>query len=428
MNEKPTKPLAQSLIEILIILKRNIFHVLYFALTGLIIGFIYSTWVMDTNYKSQGKIELRISSLTQANLERLTLEMQSTNVMDLVVAELIELDYTTLPNGKEMTPSFIASGLEIAYTVNSPTISVDFNSPYQSFTSITLETYLDVFVEYGNTSPTISFANGFLAVSQDATTAVSTNMNSLTLYLISLVLGVLIGSGVVVSTDYLSGKILFASDLELLGYRTYSLTSTKKIRGDITSKEERVEKNIINLQNNLESNIFDRFIKTIAYAPYRHNSKSEDLLEQIAKMYAGHGYKTIIVDLDLSRPHLDDKYAIKGNNNIVDFDPNTHTFDQYSKVQDNLYILPSKEVLYPAKFFKSEEFEASISKIKDEFDIVLFRLAAISDDTTSINALDQFDFLVVNVFLNHTSKKKLVVYLEKIKQLKYENIVINTFE
>ncbi|MDY0277849.1 MAG: hypothetical protein RBQ97_07170, partial [Acholeplasma sp.] len=243
-----------------------------------------------------------------------------------------------------------------------------------------------------------------------------------------VVLGVAFGAVVVIVTDYSSGKVLFASDLEMSGFRVYSLTKVKVKRNDELASKKALTHNILTLQNNLESHIQDRFLKTVAFSTFGRSNDVDDLIDLVAKTYALNDQKTLIVDLDLVKPDLHEKYEVENKVTIVDIAEQGLENVKFKKLQNRLYFLGGKEVTYPSKFFKSEEFRKAISTISKDFDIVLFRLSRVEEDMTNLNALDQFDFLVMNVTINRTSKKKLNEYLSVIENHQYQNVVINTFE
>ena len=182
------------------------------------------------------------------------------------------------------------------------------------------------------------------------------------------------------------------------------------------------------LQNNLESHIQDRFLKTIAFSTFGKTSHVDDLIDLVAKTYALNEQKTLIVDLDLVKPDLHELYEVENKITIVDVAEQGLENVQYKELHNSLYFLGGKEVTYPSKFFKSDEFRKAISTISKDFDIVLFRLSRVEEDMTNLNALDQFDFLVMNVTINRTSKKKLNEYLSVIENRKYQNVVINIFD
>jgi len=419
------KGMLQSIVEIFILLKRNIFHIAYFLLTGIVIGFIYANWVMDINYQSVGKVEIR-QTTNETQLIQITNAIKSEDFYEVVVDKLADEDHDTLPNGNPITTAYISSGITATYVVNNPLITVTFDSEYQELTLLTLNTIVDEFVVYGNTNLTV--VNNNLHVYQNAEVATKTGLSNTMIYGLSVVLGVAFGAVVVIVTDYSSGKVLFASDLEMSGFRVYSLTKVKVKKNDELASQKALTHNILTLQNNLESHIQDRFLKTVAFSTFGRSSNVDDLIDLVAKTYALNDQKTLIVDLDLVKPDLHEKYEVENKVTIVDIAEQGLESVKFKKLQNSLYFLGGKEVTYPSKFFKSDEFRKAISTISKDFDIVLFRLSRVEEDMTNLNALDQFDFLVMNVTINRTSKKKLNEYLSVIENHKYQNVVINTFE
>ena len=420
---KQEKSISQYITEIIILIKRNIFHLVYFVVIGLVIGVVYANWIQDNNYTSSGKLIIT-QTITDAQRENVVATLRSEEFVQLVATEL-NTTHATLPNGSALTASYVANGISGTYTTNSPTIVVNFSSPYQALTLETINIILNEFVDYGNTK--LTFVNSTIRVSESATEAVSNGYNHFLIYGAAIVLGLVLGGGIVVFTDYKSGKILFATDVEDLGYRVYSLN---KVKGDPkkTATKEQLVKNVIQLQNNLESNIRDRFIKTIAFSSFTSTTKNDELIDLVAKTYAENGQRTVIVDLDLANPNLNGKYNFSSKNNIVDFVESEKFELKFDEIQKDLYFISGKEINYPSKFFKSDKFRQVIDEIGKEFEIIIFRLSKVDDDATSLSALDKFDFLVTSVMVDKTSKTKLVNYLESIKKISYENVVINTFE
>lgn len=417
------KSIAQYVKEIFILLKRNVFHLAYFVVTGLVIGVIYANWIQDNNYTSTGKL-IVTQTITDAQRETIVTHLKSEEFADLVAIEL-NTEYVTLPNGSALTGTYVSSGVNASYTTNSPSIIVTFSSPYQALTLETLNTILDEFVTYGNTK--LAFVNNTISVSERSLAATSNGYSPLVIYPVAILLGLLVGGVVVVFIDYRTGKILFSTDVEGLGYRVYSLTKVNKLKGQGNNNNQ-VEAKIINLQNYLESNIPDRFLKTIAFSSFNSTISNDDLLDKVARTYANNGQRTLIIDLDLVKPTLNAKYNFSQQINVVDLMENEETEPSFETIQDNLCFLAGKEVTYPGRFLKSEKFKSSIDRVTSKFDIVLFRLSQVEDDITNLGALDKFDFIVTSVVVDKTSKNKLFAYLDTIKKNKYENIVINTFE
>ena len=417
------KSIAQYIKEIFILLKRNVFHLVYFIVTGLVIGVVYAYWIQDNNYTSTGKLIIT-QSITDAQRETIVTSLMSIEFTDLVATEL-NAEYATLPNGNALTGAYVASGINASYTSNSPSIVVTFSSPYQALTLETLNTILDEFVSYSNAK--FTFVNSTLNVSERSTVATSNGYSPLVIFPVAILLGLFVGGAVVVFTDYRTGKILFSTDVEGLGYRVYSLTKVDKFKGQEVKKNQANTK-IINLQNYLESNIPNRFLKTIAFSSFSSTIGNDELLDKVARTYADNGQKTLIIDLDLIKPNLNAKYNFSQKLNIVDLVESEEEELKFELIQDNLSFLAGKEITYPGRFFKSDKFKVVIDKLAKEFDIILFRLSQVDDDITNLGALDKFDFIVTSVVVNKTAKDKLGAYLETIKKNKYENVVINTFE
>jgi len=170
--------MLQSIVEIFILLKRSVFHIAYFLLTGIVIGFIYGNWVMDINYQSAGKVEFR-QTANEAQLIQITNAIKSEMFYEIVVDKLADENYDTLPNGNPITTAYISRGLNATYVVNNPLITVTFHSEYQELTLLTLNTIIDEFVVYGNANLTV--VNNNLHVYQNAEVATNLLFKKLTL-------------------------------------------------------------------------------------------------------------------------------------------------------------------------------------------------------------------------------------------------------
>ncbi len=419
------KSLRESVKEIFILLKRNIFHIGYFLVTGLVIGAIYANWVMETTYSSTGSLEIR-QTANEAQLIQITNAMTSGEFIDEVVLKLGEEGYAMLPDGNPLTATFIETGLKTSYTVNNPIITVTFESEYQALTLLSLNTIIDEFVVYGNEN--LSVVNNNLYVYENAEVAVKTGLSNTMIYGLSIVLGLLFGVAVVLITDYSSGQILFVSDLDQFGFRTYQLTKIKTKTRDELERVKQLNQNILTMQNYMESKIENRFLKTIAVSSFKKSKHVDQLIEAIAKTYAQNDQKTLIVDLDFVKADLNEYFEVDAKENIVDIAEQNLDHFVFKKLQNDLYFLPAKEVTYPSKFYKSEAFRSAVERVSKDFDVVIFRLSQVEDDMTSLNALSLFDFLVTNVVINKTSKKKLKEYMSVINHHQYQNVVINAFD
>jgi hypothetical protein len=418
------KSIVQTIKETLIIIKRNIFHLAYFVLTALVIGFIYATWMQDNNYTATGSVIIT-QTITDAQRETIVTSIHSSEFAELVATELNQ-EYTTLPNGKALDSTYVSAGISASYTTNSPTIVITFSSPFQDLTLETVNTAIDQFVTYGNTKHT--FVNNTIRVSSTATAATFNGQSPLVIYGAALVLGIAIGSAVIVYTDFRSGKILFVSDLENYGYRAYEIKKVKSSKDKTELSTNQITDNILNLQNNLESNIIGRYLKTIAFVSFDYSTGNDDFIDLMAKTYAANNQKTLIVDLDLIKPTLSAKYGFSNKNNIVDISEQEEKQITYEQIEPNLFFLAAKEINYTSRFFKGDKFKTTIDLITKDFDIVLFRLSLVEDDMTSLGALDKFDFVVASVVINKTSKNKIRRYLESIKKYNYDNIVFNALD
>lgn len=418
------KNIAQIIRETLVLIKRNIYHLLYFVVIGLVISFIYATWMQDNNYTATGNIVIT-QTITDIQRETIVNSIKSSEFAELVATELNK-EYATLPNGKVLDSTYISTGINASYSTNSPTIEINFSSPFQDLTLDTVNIAIEQFVTYGNTKH--AFVNNTIRVSSIAEVASFNGQSPLVIYGAALVLGLVIGSAVIIYTDFRSGKILFVSDLENYGYRAYEIKKVKSSKDKTEQSTNQITDNILNLQNNLESNIIGRYLKTIAFVSFDYSTGNDDFIDLMAKTYAANNQKTLMVDLDLIKPTLSAKYGFSNKNNIVDISEQEEKQITYEQIEPNLFFLAAKEINYTSRFFKGDKFKTTIDLIAKDFDIVLFRLSLVQDDMTSLGALDKFDFVVASVVINKTSKNKIRRYLDSIKKYNYDNIVFNALD
>lgn len=398
---------------------KNLFSIFYFLIVGLVLGIIYVSTMMTPEYTASGTVSMRTSANATV-LNTITEIAKSTNVAEMALLSLEE-DGATLDNGEAITIDYIRSGISATYLSTSLNVTINFVSNEQDSSIKIVNSVLDATVSYANTNYTVIGNN--LILGEYASSVVYSGQSKTLIITVAVLLGGILGLGIGLISDLLSGKFLFASDVYSLGLPSFHFLTKK-------SEDEKTRiSNIIRLQNSIESKFIDKTLKTIGFVSLDLKSNVDGLIKNIGIQYASSNLRTLIIDLDMEMPTIHNLFNISCDVNISEIVENKY-FQKpaYKKVAENLFVIPAKKHEYPTRVIKHANFEKLLDFIRNDFDIVLFKFSSYESNDSSLISPLFLDCLIVNVLINVSKKKQLISFINNLFVHNFENTFVNICE
>jgi len=409
-----------TLMDLWMMVKRNIYSIIYFTVLGLVLGLVYTNIIVTPEYTATGTMAMRVSTNTTV-LNTITEIARSNAVADLVVTSLDE-DGVTKPNGNPIIASDITAGVTATYTSTSLIVTVSYKTEYTEIAVPVVNAVIDATISYGNANYTVLGNN--LILQSYSTTSTYTGPSS-TLYLaIFVMLGAVVGAGLGIFTDIIEDRIHYVGEIQSSGLNAFSVayrenkTKPRHKEGtpltaadlDIVDADDYGSpyfKDVLKLQNDIENFTAEKQVKTIGFTATKEYQSPLSLLVSMAHVYAKEHQKVLVLDFDFDAPKLHEVFGLANNSNIVSYylsyKPKE---DFFLKVAPKLVLLPGMASAIGSKIIKSDRIKKLIEEARKEFDYVLINCPPTLNDNAILATAPLLDGVLVAGKFQITKKKE----------------------
>lgn len=164
------------------------------------------------------------------------------------------------------------------------------------------------------------------------------------------------------------------------------------------------------LRTNIKFRTIDSQIKTLLITSLVPMEGKTFIAANLATAFAQTNKKVLVIDCDLRKSTLYKYFNINNNEGMVQLAEGNIDIKPISKIMPNLFIVPAgKHPQNPSELLSSENFDNALSKLKDEFDLIIIDsppLFAVTDATILLRK-DMVDGSIIILRANVTPKKAL---------------------
>ncbi len=420
-----------SLYDLWMMIRRNLYTIIYFTVLGLVLGFVYTNMVVIPEYTATGYLTAsrpNAAAVSSQAMTTITTDIKSATVANEAVTILVDTD-VTLPNGNPITQAYILSGLATSSTTTSYRVTITFAGEYD----ITAVKIVNAVIQAAETVFTAEpYSTGLLAsfsfISQEATVAAYTGPSN-TLYLaIFVILGGVIGAGLGIFTDIFSDFVHYTGEIQALGINAFTVaySDNKKNRSkrrsdpslltvgdlDIVDPNDfsnHYYRDILKLQNDIENFTPDKQVKTIGVTSTREYQSKASLLASIAHVYAKEHQKVLVLDFDFEHPFMHEVFNVHNDKNIVSYYLSYKGKEEFlERVNPYLFVLPGMTSALGSKIIKSDRVKKIIDEARKEYDYVLVNCPPTLKELTILSCAHLLDGVLVIGKIENTKKKEFV--------------------
>ena len=254
-------------------------------------------------------------------------------------------------------------------------------------------------------------------------------------YLIAFSLAILGGIGYVAMKEFLSGKILFRSEIEkysklpIIGELSY-LKGNKQLSSENPEDILNIEQfRHLDAQLGLYSRTFrkKKILVTSSLSGEGKSFVSKNLAYSLAEM----GKKVILLDMDFRKPNTSEAFNLKNHKGITDYLKEEITLEELvvtSELDPNLDILPAGTQGWGhTQLLLNGKLELLFEKLSESYDYVIMDSAPLGL-VSDANLLAEFSEVVLLVVRHDFTPKKIIERLDQNqndKTLQHSGIVFN---
>jgi capsular polysaccharide biosynthesis protein len=395
---------------------KNIFSVFYFMIVGLVLAIIYTQFLVKPSFSATGTIQ-NIGGLTGPQMVQVA-NIPKEQVVIEKVAEKLNIPASEKDNKiAEIRKELIVSNYD--GTTMSITISYKSNikQEAENIVNYVIDVTIEYFVEH---NPTLE---NKIKKQSNPIIANSTNPSKIVIYLGFVVIGAVFGMIVGIVGDLVNRRILFNEDLKeyCAPYNIIYLNRKKDSTIPPFETEEFLKGTLV-LQDKMEGVIADRKARIIGVVNLGYDNY-DALSGILAENLSNVRIKTLIIDLDLENPIIHKLYNVKNEKNITSILINEKP--KPIEINENLYIIPTAEYTYPARFLKDERLHILIKDISKNYEYVLVKIPPISYYAPILFNFELLDLLLINTSFEGTRIKDLDSYIENIDMEHRDKLFLN---
>ncbi|WP_243145950.1 polysaccharide biosynthesis tyrosine autokinase [Clostridium chromiireducens] len=371
-----------SIEEIFQILKKKWKLVIILPLITTAISILYSFYIVKPQYEASTKVfvgkETGIEEKYNNNdvemyqkLLKTYSELIKTNTLVSRALNRYDLDSQS---------SAVLSSLTTVPMANTQILEIKYKNLNKSLAKDTVSAITDEFIK--ETQELIP--NGIVKVIEDVVISETLTSSQKKMYVaIGFMLGLMISIGIIFLIELLDYTFKNKEKLErIVQLPTFGLipddTKIRKTKNHITLIVEKKPKSIVaeayrTLITNILYSESEKTIKTILITSSKLQEGKSTVAGNLALSFAENDNKVIIVDCDLRKPSLHQKFNIPNTSGLSDVILKKESLDKViQKHNENLYLMSSgKFTGKPASMLASQEMDNILTELKKNFDIIL---------------------------------------------------------
>ena len=415
-----------SLYDLWMMVRRNIYSIIYFTVLGLVLGLVYTNMIVTPEYTATAYVTPN-KAATSAIMTTITNDIKSNAVLQAAVT-LLDEDDVTHANGNPITLAEIATGLTTSSTTTSYRITISFVTMEQDIAvpvvNAVIEASNDVFTSEPYSTGLLS---GYSFILAEATSAIYTGPST-TLYLaIFVILGGVVGTGLGIFTDIVEDRIHYTGEINALGVNAFdvSFKDKKKKRPqrkdpstltlqdlDIVDPLEINDpyyRDVLKLQNDIENFTPGKQVKTIGITSPKEYVSKASLIASLAQVYAKEHQRVLVLDFDFEHPFMHNVFGVSNAKNIVGYYLSHKGIEEFSeRINHYLYVLPSIHSAIGSKIIKSDRVKKLIEEAREDFDYILINCPPTLSDMTILACASLLDGVLIAGKFQTTRKKDFV--------------------
>lgn len=398
---------------------KNTFSIVYFVIVGILLSFVYTNFLVKPNYTASGNIE-NIGGVSYTLMPRIVTIVTEPETLDRVV-NFLEIAEDDKPAKK----SEIKSNLTVAnYNSTTMKINVSYRGSNSEDVVLVLNTVIDQTVARYIEENTA--AEGKIIKQNTPITAKSAGLSNNIIYIGFIAIGAIFGVVIGVGTELLKRKLYFENDVKEyeLPYNFINLNRKKKDTTPILESQAFID-GLVVLQDRLEGSARRSRTNVIGVVNLGYETYNA-LPGLLADNTSAVGLKTLIIDLDFEYPSVHNLYKIEKSEGITDILQNKDV--KPLQVNDNLFVITTKEYAYPARFLKDERLKELIRTLANEFDYIFINVPVNDYYASLLFNFDLIDMLLINTSIEGTKMKKLDLYIENIEIENRNKLFLNTID
>lgn len=247
-------------------------------------------------------------------------------------------------------------------------------------------------------------------------------------YALSLFLGLLLPTLYLVINSFLSNKITSPYDIERLADRSVFgiIYRNPKKYEDVVTKAPRtaISESFRSLRSALFLKLKAEQSKVVLLTSSQPRDGKSFISFNLAASIASVGYKTVIIDCDLRRPVLQDKFNLENSSGVSSYMTKNAGIDEiiHGTSIDNLSFIPAGPVLpNPSELIDSGVLDELMDHLKEKFEYVLIDAPPIGLVADSIQLMQYASQVLVIARNDYTKKEILASALASLDTRKINN-------
>lgn len=233
-------------------------------------------------------------------------------------------------------------------------------------------------------------------------------------YLFSLFIGLLIPTIFLIIRDFLNDKVSSVYDIEhLLGRSIFGIiyNNPKKYEAVVTeSPRSAISESFRNLRSSLFLKLKSEQSKVILVTSSQPQDGKSFISLNLAASIASVGFKTLIIDCDLRRPILHEKFKVDNSQGISNFMiKNAREGEIIHKTSvENLFFIPAGSILpNPSELIDSGVLDDLINYLKSRFEFIIIDTPPVGLVADSIQLM-KYASQILLVTRNNITRKDLL--------------------
>ncbi len=430
MNKEDKNESYITLGDIFYSLKKNLVLIAIITLAITILGSIYTFGITKEKYQSSTtlivSLEDKNSEVDLNNSLRLITTVANLVTEDIVL-EKVAAQYVN-PDDELAIDKYILEmkeNIKVTSSSSSFLITISVTNTDRNLTKEQANLIANSVIEVcndSNSSVSNLLSNSISQTSQ-ATIGRYVSPNKPLYLIISLVGGVVVGCIAALCLELLSTKFKNKKDIEyvtsepIIGELFYNKNGSLDLSKEITKLADiepfnRVFTNIKYL-NSIKN------VRTIMTTSTTSGELKSTLNSGLALSIAKYNKKVIIIDLDLRLPTLHKLFKLEKANGIIDYISGDLKYEDIIKHTPNgIDVITSgvaPSYVNPAIFIESPKLNELVSKLKEEYEYILFDVPPILPCNDALMLAPKVDGVIYNVAIDRARKKDFKDCLNRLK-------------
>jgi len=256
-------------------------------------------------------------------------------------------------------------------------------------------------------------------------------------YMIALFLSLFFPTAYIIIVMFMSDKVSSKDDVELIIDRPilgHIYNNTKKSEAVFTEAPgSAIAESFRNLRSSLFMKLKANESKVIMVSSSQAQEGKSFIAFNLSASIASVGFKTVIIDCDLRRPVMHNKFNndnSKGISNVLIGKVKENDVTQKTDI-DNLYFIPAGPILTnPSELITAGALDELITSLKSEYEYIIIDTPPIGLVSDTIQLMKYASHIVIVTRLNHTRKDLLAGALALLDSNEISNydVILNNLE